>query len=496
MNRLFEEQFEEASIAALRRFAWPGRSAPGCNILAGEITHAVGKYLLFERREIYSARVNIYEELHWRGLVATATEGTPERLGYPPLVTGKELNAQFAEAAPISEKPITLYCGFDPTAPSLQLGNLMPIMLLRQLQLGGHRPIVLMGGGTGLIGDPSGKKNERPLLSKEQIRENLQHQRDQMGRLLDFDSKETRPLVLDNADWLEQQTLVAFLRDIGKHFTVNLMLQKEAVQARLDAGISFTEFSYMLLQAYDFLHLFRKERCTIQVGGSDQWGNITAGVDLIRRIENAEAHGLVAPLVTMASGQKFGKTEAGAIYLDPKLTSPYKFYQFWINVDDRDVEKYLKLFTLKTQGQIEELVSQQKRDPGGRSAQRALAADVTTRVHNADVLQGIQAASAILFGDEQAEVHPQVFDILAGEIPTIVVEGGSDSVTLVDLVARSGLAKSKSEARRSIEQGGIYVNQQRIDDVARTIAAEDWIGGRNLLLRKGKKEYALLRRAG
>ncbi len=233
----------------------------------------------------------------------------------------------------------------------------------------------------------------------------------------------------------------------------------------------------------------------MQVGGTEQWGNITAGIELIRRVENKDAHGLVAPLVTMASGQKFGKTEAGAIYLDPQLTSAYKFYQFWINVDDRDVEKYLKLFTLKSGPDIDALMAEQKREPSARAAQRALAADVTNRVHGAEVLSGVQAASAILFGDEQAEVHPQVFDILAGEIPTIVVERDSDGATLVDLVARSGLAKSKSEARRSIEQGGIYVNQQRIDDVTRTIASGDWIGGRNLLLRKGKKDYALLRRA-
>jgi tyrosyl-tRNA synthetase len=415
----------------------------------------------------------VLQELEWRGFVQQATPG---------------LAAHFAKG------PVTAYCGFDPTAPSLQLGNLMPLMLLANLQRSGHRPIVLMGGGTGLIGDPSGKPGERPLLSKEEIRENLQHQRDQMARFLEFGAGPTAALLLDNAKWLGAQGLIDFLRDVGKHFTVNLMLQKESVKARLEAGLSFTEFSYMLLQAYDFLHLFRERQCTLQVGGSDQWGNITAGVDLIRRIANAEAHGLVAPLVTMASGQKFGKTEAGAIYLDPKLTSPYRFYQFWINVDDRDVEKYLKLFTLRTRAEIEELVSQQKRDPAGRAAQRALAADVTTRVHGAEVLHGVQAASAILFGDEQAEVHPQVFDILAGEIPTIVLESDSDSATLVDLVTRSGLAKSKSEARRSIEQGGIYVNQQRIDDVGRTIASGDWIGGRNLLLRKGKKDYALLRR--
>ncbi|MGH7521464.1 MAG: tyrosine--tRNA ligase [Gemmatimonadales bacterium] len=417
---------------------------------------------------------DVLKELEWRGFVQQATRGLAEH---------------FAKG------PVTAYCGFDPTAPSLQLGNLMPLMLLANLQRAGHRPIVLMGGGTGLIGDPSGKAGERPLLSKEQIRENLQRQRDQMARFLEFGAGPTAALLLDNAKWLGSQGLIDFLRDVGKHFTVNIMLQKESVQARLESGLSFTEFSYMLLQAYDFLHLFRERQCSVQVGGSDQWGNITAGVDLIRRIERKEAHGLVAPLVTMASGRKFGKTEEGAIYLDASLTTPYKFYQFWINVDDRDVEKYLKLFTLKARSEIDDLAARQQREPAARPAQRALAADVTTRVHGADVLNNVQAASAILFGEEQAEVHPQVFEILAGEIPTVMVEGASDDLALVDLVARAGLAKSKSEARRSIEQGGIYVNQQRIKDVARTIAPQDWIGGRNLLLRKGKKEYALLRRA-
>src|SRR6267154_2266896 len=293
---------------------------------------------------------NVLQELEWRGFVQQATPG---------------LAAHFAKG------PVTAYCGFDPTAPSLQLGNLMPLMLLANLQRGGNRPIVLMGGGTGLIGDPSGKAGERPLLSKEQIRENLQRQRDQMARFLEFGAGPTAALLLDNAKWLGSQGLIDFLRDVGKHFTVNIMLQKESVKARLEAGLSFTEFSYMLLQAYDFLHLFRERQCTLQVGGSDQWGNITAGVDLIRRIENAEAHGLVAQLVTMTSGKKFGKTEAGAIYLDPKLTSPYKFYQFWINTDDRDVEKYLKLFTHLPEAEIADLVEQQKNSPGKRPAQRA-----------------------------------------------------------------------------------------------------------------------------
>src|SRR5213594_2926184 len=266
---------------------------------------------------------DLLAELEWRGFIHHAT---------------RDLAAHLAAGRR------TLYCGFDPTAPSFQLGNLMPIMLLRHFQLAGHRPIVLMGGGTGLIGDPSGKRSERPLLSKEQIRENLQRMRDQMARLLDFDGA-APALVLNNADWLVKQSLVDFLRDVGKHFSVNIMLQKESVKARLDTGLSYTEFSYMLLQAYDFLHLFRERQCTIQVGGSDQWGNITAGIDLIRRVEGGEAHGLVAPLVTTASGAKFGKSEAGAIWLDPNLTSPYRFYQYWMNVDDRDVEGYLKLFT-------------------------------------------------------------------------------------------------------------------------------------------------------
>src|SRR5438876_5184814 len=286
-------------------------------------------------------------ELKWRGFVHHVTQGMGTHLAAGTRV---------------------VYCGFDPTAPSLQLGNLMPVMLLRHFQLAGHRPIVLMGGGTGLIGDPSGKRGERPLLSKEQIRENLHRQRDQMARLLDFDSRDTRAVVLDNAEWLTKQSLVDFLRDIGKHFSVNVMLQKESVRARIDGGISYTEFNYMLLQAFDFLHLFRERGCTIQVGGSDQWGNITAGIDLIRRVKGGEAHGLVAPLVTMASGAKFGKTEAGAIYLDPALTSPYEFYQFWYNVDDRDVESYLKLFTLLPRPDIEAQMKAHKEDPSRREA--------------------------------------------------------------------------------------------------------------------------------
>jgi len=410
---------------------------------------------------------DVLRELEWRGFVQQATPG---------------LDAHLARG------PVTAYCGFDPTAPSLQLGNLMPLMLLATLQRHGHRPIVLMGGGTGLIGDPSGKSSERPLLSKEQIRENVQRQRDQVARFLEFGAGKTAALLLDNAKWLVEQRLVDFLRDVGKHFTVNVMLQKESVQARMEAGLSYTEFSYMLLQAYDFLHLYRERQCTVQVAGSDQWGNITAGVDLIRRVENAEAHGLVAPLVTRASGQKFGKTESGAIYLDPAMTSPYKFYQFWINTDDRDVERFLKLFTPLSRDQIAELMAKQTKDPAARVAQTALATDVTTRAHGAEAAASAAAAAGVLFGDfDPRRAEPRVFEILAQEVPTTAV--ARDALTLVDAVVQAGLAKSKSEARRAIEQGGIYVNQQRAEE----ITPADWIAGGNLLLRKGKKDFALLR---
>jgi len=417
---------------------------------------------------------DLFAELEWRGFVHHATPG---------------LKAHLAKG------PVSAYCGFDPTAPSLQLGNLMPIMLLLQLQRAGHRPIAVMGGGTGLIGDPSGKRAERPLLTPQQITEHVQRMRDQMAQFLDFDPGPAAALLVDNAKWLVPQKLVDFLRDIGKHFTVNVMLQKESVQARLEGGLSYTEFSYMLLQAYDYLHLYRKERCTLQVGGSDQWGNITAGVDLIRRLENGEAHGLVAPLVTTAAGAKFGKSEAGAaIYLDPALTSPYRFYQFWVNVDDRDVESYLKLFTLKPREEIKQLLSEQKKNPGARTAQRELARDVTERVHG-EAARNAMVASEILFGDfDPRNASGSVFATLAQEIPTASVSN-NDALTLIDAVVHAGLATSKGEARRAIDQGGVYVNQQRITAVDKRIDPSDWLADGHLLLRKGKKEYALLRRS-
>ncbi len=415
---------------------------------------------------------DLLKELEWRGFVQQATPG---------------LDAHLAKGS------VTAYCGFDPTAPSLQLGNLMPLMLLRHLQLHGHRPIVLMGGGTGLIGDPSGQRSERPLLTRDQLGEHLRRMRDQMARFLDIGPGASSALVLDNAKWLTPLPTIDFLRDVGKHFTVNLMLQKESVKARLEGGLSYTEFSYMLLQAYDFLHLFRERGCTLQVGGSDQWGNITAGVELIRRVEAGEAHGLVAPLVTTATGQKFGKSEAGAMYLDPALTSPYKFYQFWMNVDDRDVDSYLKLFTLKSRREITELAALRNQDAAARAAQRALAHEVTARAHGEATALSVGRASAMLFGDFDPHAADEgTFDVLALEVPTATLPA-ADSLGLVDAVIRAGLATSKSDARRAIEQGGIYVNQERVQDVNKTLESRDWVAGRNLLLRKGKKEFALLR---
>jgi tyrosyl-tRNA synthetase len=413
----------------------------------------------------------LFQELQWRGFVQQATPGLETHLA-----GGNR----------------TVYCGFDPTAPSMQVGNAMPLMLLAHLQRGGHRPIVLMGGGTGLIGDPSGKSAERPLLDPQVIKENLQRQRDQTARFLDFDPGPSAAQVLDNAKWLVPAKLVEFLRDVGKHFTINIMLQKESVKARLEGGLSYTEFSYMLLQAFDFLQLFRTHQTTMQVGGTDQWGNITAGVDLIRRVEGAEAHGFVAPLMQTASGKKFGKTEAGAVWLDAAMTSPYQFYQFWINTDDRDVGTYLKIFTFMSPADVDALMARQQRAPAAREAQSVLARTMTALVHGDAAAESVIAASRVLFGEfDPRGATAQVFDVLAQEIPTVTVVK-DNGLALADAIVQAGLAKSKSEARRAIEQGGVYVNQQRAD-VAKTLGGDDWIGGRNVLLRKGKKEYALLR---
>lgn len=420
---------------------------------------------------------SLIEELRRRELLQDATEGTAEHL---------------------AEERRTVYIGFDPTAASLHLGNLVPIMGLVHAQRAGHTPIALVGGGTGLIGDPSGKTVERQLLTKEQAAENAEGIRRQLEHFLDFEAVANPARMRNNHEWLGGLALVDFLRDIGKHFSVNQLMAKESVRSRLDdaeTGISFTEFSYVLLQSYDFLELYRREGCTVQMGGSDQWGNITAGIDLVRRVEGGRAHGIVFPLVTNASGTKFGKSEAGNVWLDPELTSPFRFYQYWINVDDADVVRYLEFFTLKSADEIDELAIAVEREPHRRAAQRALAEEVTRRLHGETGLAAAVRATDALFGGEiEGLGADEIADVFA-DVPSSSVDGAElegEGRPLVDLLARTELASSKGDARRSIRGGGVYVNGRRVEDESRAVTMDDTIEGRFVLLRKGKKRYHLV----
>ena len=421
--------------------------------------------------------MNVFEEFKWRGMLYDASEGLEEAL---------------------SNHSITGYIGFDPTAASLHVGSLLPIMGLVRLQQHGHTPIALVGGGTGMIGDPSGKTQERQLLSKEQIEHNLEGIKAQLSLFLDFETKTNRALLINNADWLAPVRMVDFLRDVGKHFTVNYMLAKESVKRRFEEGdgISFTEFSYMLLQSYDFLVLYDRFGCTLQMGGSDQWGNIVAGTELIRKMRGVKGYGLVFPLVATSAGIKFGKTEAGSVWLDPNLTSPYRFYQFWINTDDSDVVKYLKFFTMLDQRAIAELEHAVAVSPEKREAQKRLAQEVTLTVHGESNLRKAVQASRVLFGGEIADLSASdVLDIFAevpsSNIPRDTFEG--DGLSLVDLVISCGFATSKGAARRLIEAGGIYINNRRVSDVQATIGLSALIEGQYLVLRKGSREYHLVR---
>lgn len=425
----------------------------------------------------HATTTSVLDELRWRGLLQDATEGTAEHF---------------------AESPRTVYIGFDPTGASLHIGTLLPIMGLVHAQRAGHTPIALVGGGTGLIGDPSGKTAERRLLTKEQVAENAEAIRAQLEHFLDFGAKSNPARMRNNLDWLGDLHLVDFLRDIGKHFSVNQMLAKESVKRRLaneETGISFTEFSYALLQSYDFLELHRTEGCTVQMGGSDQWGNITAGIDLVRRAQGTRAYGLVLPLITQASGVKFGKTEEGAVWLDAAMTSPFRFYQYWINVDDADVVKYLKFFTLLDVGRIAELAHELGAAPEKRSAQKALADDVTSRLHGETGLVRAQQATRALFGGEVeglgADDIADIFaDVPSHDVAKEQLVGGGKA--LVDLLSETGIASSKGDARRSIEGGGVYVNNVRMDDVARSVTMGDAIEGRFILVRMGKKRYHLI----
>jgi len=419
---------------------------------------------------------NLYDELQWRGMVYHATDGLREAL---------------------ATDHITAYIGFDPTASSLHVGSLLTMMGLARLQRFGHSPIAIVGGGTGMIGDPSGKSQERQLLSREQIEENVAGIRAQLARVLDFDATSNPARIVNNADWLAAFDLLGFLRDTGKYFTVNYMLQKEAVNRRLESeeGISYTEFSYVLLQARDFLELFDRYGCRLQMGGSDQWGNITAGTDLIRRLRAAKAHGLVWPLLTTATGAKFGKTESGTVWLDPARTSPFRFYQFWLNTDDRDVVSYLKYFTFLGRDEIAALEETAARAPEKREAQRALAREATTLVHGAEQLQRAEQASGLLFGEDITTLA--VEDVLAvfEDVPSTELPGGdfADGIGMVDLLARVQLAPSKSEARRLVQSGGVYVNNRRVSDPQARLTRDQAIGGTLFVVRKGQKQNHLIR---
>ena len=415
-----------------------------------------------------NAKNSLLDELSWRGMVYQHTDGLADALA-----TGE----------------VSAYVGFDPTAPSLHIGNLVPVMALAHLQRAGHKPIALVGGGTGLIGDPSGKASERPLATIEEIESNARAIASQLERFLDFTGPRAARM-RDNAVWLRPLKAVEFMRDVGKHFTVNYMLAKDSVQSRIEGGISFTEFSYMLLQAYDFLELSRREGVTLQMGGSDQWGNITAGLELIRRVEGKTAHALTVPLVTTASGSKFGKTEAGAVWLDATRTSPYKFYQYWVNVDDRDAAKYLRLFTLMPRNEIEALDKLIAAAPEKREAQQALAREVTARTHGEDAARVAEEVSRVLFGKaDPATLAEPVLEALSEEVPFAEAQ---DTPALLDALVTLKLAASKSAARRLVEQGGVYINGQRAG-VDTELAAAKTLAGRYHLLRKGARDYGLLK---
>lgn len=434
--------------------------------------------------------MSIFDEYKWRGMISDATPGLDERL---------------------STERVTAYTGFDPSASSLHVGSLLPVMALARLQRYGHKPLAIVGGGTGLIGDPSGKTQERLLLTKEKVEENLQGLRNQLERFLDFKAAENPASIINNAEWLTTISLMDFLRDVGKHFTVNYMLAKESVSRRLEQeqGISYTEFSYMLLQAYDFYVLNERHHCTLQMGGSDQWGNILAGIELIRRLGGTKSDGLVFPLVMKASGVKFGKTEAGDnIWLDEKLTSPYQFYQFWLNTEDKDVIAYLKFFTWLSRDEIERQEELVRSAPEKREAQKTLAREVTATVHGETAVARAEKASRVLFGEELSDLSAgEILDIFSEvsstTLPRSIFEG--DGTTVLNLAVRCDWNKSedknrepltKGEARRLIQGGGLYLNNQRVNGDKQLITVADLIEGKILVLRKGQKQYHLVRIQG
>lgn len=393
----------------------------------------------------------------------------------------------------LNEESVKLYCGFDPTADSLHIGHLLPILILRRFQQAGHQPIALVGGGTGLIGDPSGKKAERTLNEKETVAFFSDSIKNQLSRFLDFENETNPAIIANNYDWIGSLDVITFLRDIGKNFGINYMLAKDSVQSRIESGISFTEFSYMILQSYDFLNLYQNHGCRLQVGGSDQWGNITAGLELIRKSEgDAKAFGLTVPLVTKSDGTKFGKTEGGSVWLDPDKTTPYEFYQFWINTDDRDVVKYLKFFTFLSHEEINELERLAQESPEKREAQKALAEEMTKLVHGEQALEQAIKISEALFSGSVAELTADEIRQGFKDVPSFDYEG-EDEAGLIDLLVQSKISPSKRQARKDVSNGAIYVNGDRVQELDRVLTKEDRIGGQFTIIRRGKKKYYLIK---
>jgi tyrosyl-tRNA synthetase len=416
--------------------------------------------------------MDLFGEFAWRGLVHDPSEGARDAL---------------------ARGRVTLYSGFDPTAPSLHVGHLLPILTLARAQRFGHSPIALVGGGTGLIGDPSFRAAERALLTIEQVEANVEGIRGQLSRFIDFEAIANPARLLNNAEWLSKLGAIEFMRDVGKHFTVNAMMAKESVKRRIEGeGISYTEFSYPLLQSYDFLVLYDRFECTFQIGGSDQWGNITAGMDLVRRLRGAKAHGLVMPLLTTASGTKFGKTEAGAVWLDPALTRPYEFYQFWLNADDRDAVKYLKFFTVLAQARIVELEEATMREPELRHAQRELAREVTRLVHGDEALHEAEAAAEKLFSGDVSTMSIDELLRVFPNVPSSDTPYAPEGWPVVDLLASAGVTRSKGEATRLIRSGGIYINSRRVTDEREWLRPDQAIQGQLFVVRKGKRDNFLI----
>jgi tyrosyl-tRNA synthetase len=437
--------------------------------------------------------MNIYDDLRWRELLADCTD---------PAVLTPDASATPVEGGLIGKEGLVLYAGFDPTADSLHVGNLVPLLALRRFQLSGHHPIAVAGGATGSIGDPSGRATERQLLTRETLNHNIAQVKEQLKRLLDFETKTNPARLVDNASWTANVSYLDFLRDIGKYFSVNMMVAKESVRARMEdreSGISYTEFSYMLLQAFDFYVLCHDLNCELQIGGSDQWGNITAGTDLCRKKLGRHVHGLTLPLITNADGSKFGKSVAGAVWLDPKKTSVYRFYQFWIRVDDRDVIRFLKYFTFLSREEIEELTRKHAERPEDRAAHKALAKSVTDLIHGPSATVEAERASEILFGGGLEGISEGTFGEIIGEVPSKEVEKATlegAGTRLVELLASTGLCQSKGQARKDLEGGGIYINNVRQSDVQRAVTTNDLLFGKHLLLRKGKKNYLVVTAKG